>query len=340
MADGIAGLYPGYFALVMATGIVSIAALLEDWAPVAWLLFAVNIVAFAVLCFLSLVRLVRWPRRVLADLLDPRRGPGFFTAVAGTAVVASQCIVLAGQVGAATALGLLAAGLWLVITAAFFVALFVRGSKAGVEQAVSGGWLLAAVATQALAELGALLAPHVGNPAVVLLPALLLWQLGSLQYLLIIGPIFHRLVFLTLAPQAWTPLFWINSGALSITTLAGARLILSAPSFGLLNDLLPFLKGMTLFFWAGATWWIPLLVLVGVWRHVVRRFPLAYEPEYWGLVFPLGMYTVCTFQLAQATGLEPLLGIPHVTVYAALIAWAVTGAGLLRRLLGLRPSPG
>ena len=217
----IAGLYPGYFSLVMATGIVSIAALFEGWPVVAWALFAINGVAYAVLWVLTLIRLFRWPRRLFGDMVDHRRGPGFFTLVAGSAVLGNQFVLLADQPTVAMMLLVLAALLWVVITYTFFVAVIVRTPKAGVAEALSGGWLLAAVGTQSLAVLATLVAPYVPDPSIILLIATVLWLLGGMQYLLIIGPIFHRLVFLDLTPGTWTPLFWINSGALAITTLAG-----------------------------------------------------------------------------------------------------------------------
>jgi len=48
-----------------------------------------------------------------------------------------------------------------------------------------------------------------------------------------------------------------------------------------IRDLLPFVRGLTLMFWATATWWIPMLVILGVWRHVYRRFPLVHDPLNW-----------------------------------------------------------
>src|SRR5690606_23214038 len=100
----------------------------------------------------------------------------------------------------------------------------------------------------------------------------------------------YRFTFLPLASANLTPPYWISMGAVAITTLAGANLLLSAGDSPLLEELRPFLKGFTLFFWAAGTWWIPLLVLLGAWRHLVRRLPLRYDPQYWGMVFPLGMY--------------------------------------------------
>jgi tellurite resistance protein TehA-like permease len=122
-------------------------------------------------------------------------------------------------------------------------------------------------------------------------------------------------------------------GAVAISTLAGAMLIAAAPQSTLLQDVLPFLKGFTLLFWATATWWIPMLVILGTWRHLYMRFPLRYDPLYWGAVFPLGMYTVCTFRLAAAIDAPYLLIIPRVFLYVALAAWAMAMVGLIRQIV-------
>ena len=58
-----------------------------------------------------------------------------------------------------------------------------------------------------------------------------------------------------------------------------------------------------------------MLLSLGTWRHVVQRFPFKYDPLYWGAVFPLGMYTVCTIRLSQALDVPFLATLAGAFVY-------------------------
>jgi len=81
--------------------------------------------------------------------------------------------------------------------------------------------------------------------------------------------------------------------------------------------------------WAWASWWIPLLVLFGIWKHGVCRVPMSYTPLLWSLVFPLGMYALASLRLSLASDFAPLRVISHGMVWVALAAWGATAAGLV-----------
>jgi len=334
IATAAANLFPGYFALVMATGIISIAAYFVEFRSLAWALLALNVLAYLILWALLLIRIIGFFPRVKADITDHVRGPGFFTVIAGTCLLGSQSIIIAGRYTVAGFLWLFGLVLWVLIMYTFFTAVTVRENKPPLEIGINGSWLIAAVSTQSISVLGTLLAARFSSHRESLLFfTLCMFLLGCMIYLLLITLIFYRFTFFSLTSTTLTPPYWINMGAVAITTLAGARLILASRDGGFLTEILPFLKGFTLFFWAAGTWWIPLLFILGFWRHVYKRFPLVYDPQYWGMVFPLGMYTVCTFQFSKAINFEPLLLIPQYFIYIALAAWLVTSVAMIKSLL-------
>jgi tellurite resistance protein TehA-like permease len=328
---------PNIFAMVMATGIVSLAAHGAGYRPLALALFWLNIVLYVLLCGLVLLRLLRYRDSLAADLKSHARAPGFFTLVAASCVLGNQCMLMLGSHQLGLLLLAVAGLFWLGLTYVMLPGLMEGTSKPKAEEGLTGAWLLVVVGTQAVSVLACLLSP--GLDEALLFVTLTFWLVGSMLYIWLIAFIFHRILFLPLSPGDLTPPYWINMGAMAISTLAGVRLVEQAGRMPLLGELAPFLKGMTLLFWATATWWIPILLALGAWRHLRRRFPLTYEHGYWAAVFPLGMYTVCTQNLSRVFGLSFLAPIFDVFLWVALAAWGVTFAGLLghllRRLVGL-----
>jgi tellurite resistance protein TehA-like permease len=334
-AAGLAGMHPAYFAMVMATGIVSIASHLLEFHTIARVLFWSNILFYSVLWVLTFIRCARYWQNVKADLLHHGRSVGFFTIVAGTCVLGSQFLIVGGLWTVALGFWCVGILLWVVLTQGIITILTVKETKPSLAEGINGGWLLPVVAAQSVAVLGAQLAAGFApaHQANVLLFCTAVWLGAGMLYVWIISLIFYRYTFFPMNPSDLAPPYWINMGAVAISTLAGTMLLAGAPRSPLLMEMVPFVKGLTLLFWSTATLWVPMLVLLGIWRHLYCRFPLRYDPLYWGAVFPLGMYTACTLRLTQVMHAEILSFIPHGFIYIALAAWLLTLAGLVHELV-------
>jgi tellurite resistance protein TehA-like permease len=327
----VARLYPGCFALVMATGIISNALYLEDHRALSGALFVVNAIAFAWLIGATFVRAVRFPRALWADLIDPRFVFSFFTTVAAGDVFGLG-LFLRG-------FGPLAAALWLVALALWFCLIYLSFgvltflNTAHRADVVHGGWLIAIVGTESLVILGTQIAPALGAlaPAVFVLIHML-WGIGLALYGIFIVLFAHRIFFFEFEPDDITPLLWVVMGAAAISTNAGSAPLLNEPALPFLQSMRPFIDGMTLIMWAWGTWWIPLLLLFGLWKHGVCRLPLTYTPTLWSLVFPLGMYALASLRLSLASDFPPLRAISLAMVWIALLVWTATFFGMLLSL--------
>ncbi|MBK6730125.1 MAG: tellurite resistance/C4-dicarboxylate transporter family protein [Bacteroidetes bacterium] len=333
--NGVKNLSPAYFAIVMATGIISTGSFLMDMNRIANFLFVLNNIFYIIMWALTILRLVWYSKSLIKDLTDHMSGTGFFTIVAGTCVLGIQYIIMFEFFEIALALLILGIFLWLFLTYAVFTTLTIKQDKPTLDKGITGGWLTAIVATQSVSILSALIASHIKQPYRIEVNffALSMWLWGGMFYIWMISLIFYRYTFFKFSPGDLAPPYWINMGAMAISTLAGSLLIINAPDAPLLESLLPFLKGFTVFYWATGTWWIPMLIILAIWRHIYKRYPLKYDSLYWGAVFPQGMYAVCTFRMSEALEIPFLHYFYNAFIYIALIAWALTFSGLIRHFL-------
>jgi tellurite resistance protein TehA-like permease len=320
-------LFPGYFALVMATGIIAVGAAQQNLDWLADVLFIVAVVAYVVLGVLLAARLVRYPRALVADLTSHAKGFAFLTVVAATNVVGSASAIVHGWWDLAGVLWYVSLAVWAALAYTTLIAVVIGAGKPGLGAGINGSWFLLTVSIESIAVLGALRLARDGGDLLAFV-CLAAFTLGVVLYLIVMTMVFLRWTFQPLEPTEADPPAWIAAGAVAITVLAGSNLLLAADASDRVRRVAPFVEGVVVMAWATATFWFPLMVAIGVWRHLVRRLPLRYHPSYWALIFPLGMYGAATFRMRAAIGLDALEWLPKVVLVIALLTWSVAMFGL------------
>jgi tellurite resistance protein TehA-like permease len=318
----------GYFACVMATGIVSIAARLDGLAWVSSGLFILNLFQFFVWSAVLVVHLCSAPATAIAELFGSR-GPLSLTLVAALCVLGDEIALATAWDTVVEIFCAAAILLWVGIIYAFIVRAAIRAQKPELQTTLDGSWLLIVVATEGVAILIMQTITAPASSETVLFAALCLFLLGVAFYAVLMALIVARWIFLPLRPEQFTAPYWINMGAAAISTLAGSRLFVESSHS---PSMLPFHETVltaTVLLWTIASWWIPLLAALTLWRHC-RGVRLAYRIENWAMVFPIGMYTAASWHLSHEAGLPFLAPVSDVFIWLALGAWALTFIGMVR----------
>ena len=316
------GLTPGYFALVMATGIISVGMKFEGFAVISLLLLAICAASFVVLVCLNLWRFASYRSSVKDDFMDPRRAFGFFTFVAGTNVLGVR-LGMEGHFGVTATLLMVSGATWLFLGYVVPWTAVLGPQKRPVVATANGTWFIWVVASQSVAIAAATIEPvFAGARGQLALIAVASWSIGVLLYAAAGVFVSLRLMLYDFGPEDLTPPYWVSMGALSITVLAGARIVemADAPMVDVTRDLI---AGLAVVFWAFATWLIPPLVAAGIWRHVGKRLPLRYDATLWSIIFPLGMYAGAGIYLGHADRLPIVSWIGRVELWVAFVAWAL-----------------
>jgi tellurite resistance protein TehA-like permease len=328
---------PGYFALVMATGIVSIAAHHLGLHRVSAALLVVAVVSWVLLSVGYGWRAVAYRAGFLADLRSPAVGFAFFTVVAGCEVLANR-LALDGHRTAALPLIAIGALAWLVLSYAVPLRVIAGPRGDGVLRAVSGSWLVWVVATQSLSIAAAVLVPMwPAQSGGMTLIAIALWGVGVVLYLVLATVVLIRLLLFAVRPEDLSAPYWISMGATAITVLAGTRLLV-LPAQPELAAVTPVVAGLCVVLWSFGTWLWPPLLARTVRRATLREpFGSHYRPTVWSMVFPFGMYSVCSIELGTAVHAPWIHRIGLAEGWLALVTWCLV---FLAMLASLAPRPG
>ncbi len=333
VAEGVRTLNPGYFALVMATGIMSIAMANHGKSLLSLALLVLAMIAYLVLVMLTVWRIVAHRGLMLADLRNPKIAFGYFTFVAGTDVVGTA-LVTRHAYGIALVLLVVGTLGWLVLGYVVpWTAVVGRGRDGPLLAEANGTWFIWVVASESVAVLAAALEPEMldlRRPLAIL--AVLSWAVGLFLYGAAGIFVAARMMLYPFGPRDLTPPYFVSMGATAITVVAGARIVqmTDAPMVEATRGLA---AGLSVVFWAFGTWLIPALLAAGIWRHLVHKIPLTYTAPLWSVVFPVGMYGVGSHFLGQADNLPIVEAVGASESWLALAVWAVTFAGMLYHLL-------
>jgi tellurite resistance protein TehA-like permease len=324
----------------MATGIISTGTFLLGPSWLSKVLLVIASTGFAVLIAALVFQLARYRSLVVADFRAPEQVFGFFAVPASCDLLGAR-YASAGHPLATTVLACLAAAAWFALTYGVPASLLLTRRRDPVL-GVDGSWLLWVVATQSLSFDASTLAPAWPSQAQLLATAAVaLWSVGLVLYLLLVSLILQRWLTVAMTPATLSPDYWILTGATAIIVLAGSGILALPGTLPAVSVIAGFVKGTCFVFWSFGTWWIPLLIMLGLWRHVLRQWPLRYEPALWTVVFPIGMYSVATLSFGKAARLSFMEPLSRGVLWVAIAAWLLVAAGGLARLARPgRPQPG
>ena len=225
MTHAVEGFTPGYFALVMATGIISVGLALTGHDRLSAALAVLGVVAFALLVCLTLWRLAAYRHAVREDFMDPRRAFGFYTTIAATNVIGVR-LAMDGRPQVTAGLLVVAGVLWLVLGYVIPWTAVLGPHARPIIATANGSWFIWVVASQSVAISAATL-ERVYDDARGLLAivAVFSWSVGVFLYAAAGVFVAARMMLYEFRPTDLTPPYWVAMGAAAITVLAGARIV-------------------------------------------------------------------------------------------------------------------
>lgn len=325
---------PNWYASVMGTGIVAVAATslpgqlpgMRTAATVVWALAA------GLLVLLTVIWAAQWVGHhqiARGHAYDPVRAQSWGAPSMAMLTVGAGALVLgADWIGASTALAV-AWSLWItgtllgLVTTVWIPYLMMTSHRIRPDSAF-GGWLMPVVPPMVSAATGAALIPSLppGQGRLTMLFACYaMFGISLLATLFLVPQIWQRLVLHKMSPTSGVPTVWIVLGPLgqSVTAanlLADVAPTALPPAYGDAADLLGLVYGVPV--WGFAMVWLALAAALTI---RAARTGLPFASTWWAFTFPLGTCVTGTSALAAHTH-ATMFSVVAIALYVLLVlAW-------------------
>lgn len=197
-------------------------------------------------------------------------------------------------------------------------------------QQMTAVWLLPIVACEVAASSGGLLLGHLAadtHAVAILLGSYVLWGVSVLPAfailtILMLRLVLHKLPEKELAVSSWLALGPIGTAALALLVLGNQAPTLMASlglaQLGQLFQQAGILASLILL--GFGLWWLGIAVLTTL-HHAKQELP--FNLGWWGLTFPLGVYTLAILTLAQQLNLAFLYAVGYAFAAILMLLWSL-----------------
>lgn len=197
-------------------------------------------------------------------------------------------------------------------------------------QQMTAVWLLPIVACEVAASSGGLLLGHLvadTHAVAILLGSYVLWGVSVLPAfailtILMLRLVLHKLPEKELAVSSWLALGPIGTAALALLVLGHQAPTLMASlglaQLGQLFHQAGILASLILL--GFGLWWLGIAVLTTL-HHAKQDLP--FNLGWWGLTFPLGVYTLAILTLAQQLNLAFLYAVGYAFATILMLLWSL-----------------
>ena len=197
-------------------------------------------------------------------------------------------------------------------------------------QQMTAVWLLPIVACEVAASSGGLLLGHLAadtHAVAILLGSYVLWGVSVLRAfailtILMLRLVLHKLPEKELAVSSWLALGPIGTAALALLVLGHqAPMLMASLGLAQLGQLFQQAGILASLILLGfGLWWLGIAVLTTL-HHAKQDLP--FNLGWWGLTFPLGVYTLAILTLAQQLNLAFLYAVGYAFAAILMLLWSL-----------------